>query len=78
MTESDKRETEPLVDELASNRGDGSKTSFAGIVLNVVQVAWLAARWSSQKVWDISLWLILSFTEDQRAVLPMMRVTFSQ
>lgn len=78
MNETDQRETESMDDELYGKRRDDSKITFLGYVLIVVQAIWVAVRWTSLKVLDISLWLILSFTENQRAVRPTIRVTFSK
>ena len=78
MNETDQRESEPLDSELDEKREDDSKVGFFGYVFIVVQAIWVAVRWTSLKVLDISLWLILSFTENQRAVRPTIRATFSK
>ncbi len=78
MNEADQREFEPLIEELDAKRDDNSKTSFLRYVLIAVQAMWVAARWISLKALDIGLWLILSFTENARAVRPTIRVTFSK
>lgn len=69
---------EPLDDELNQKSPDSAKTSFLGYVLRVVQALWVGVRWTSLRVLDVSLWLILSFTKNARAVRPTIRVTFSK
>ena len=78
VNETDQQELEPLDDEFDTDRVEGSKTGFLSYVLTVVQWMWIAARWTSLKVLDLSLWLILSFTRNQRAVRPTIRATFSK
>ena len=78
MNETDQREIEQYDDELDAEISKDSKTTFLGYALIVVQAIWIAARWTSLKVLDVSLWLILSFTENQRAVRPTIRATFSK
>ena len=78
MNETDQQELEPVDNDLGGKRDDSSKVGFWGYLLVVAQVIWISVRWTSLKVLDISLWLILSFTENQRAVRPTIRATFSK
>ena len=78
MNETDQRQLEPSDDELDEGRADGSKATFLGYVIIAVQWMWMAVRWTSLKLMDVSLWLILSLTTNSRAVRPTIRARFSK
>ena len=69
----DQRNTVPVPEQ----RGSGLAT-FMGYVIVALQYLWVGTRWASIKTMDISLWLILSLTENTRSVRPTIRVTFSK
>lgn len=73
----DQRNAHGIVPAPSSER-DNRWTTFLGYV--VVALQWMSAgtRWTSIKAMDISLWMILSLTENTRSVRPTIRVTFSK
>ncbi len=68
-------------DASVAERGSTSDSGWAnllGYVMIVVQWILMTVRRTSLKLMDISLWLILSLTENSRAVRPTIRATFSK
>jgi len=65
-------------DELNERIQKNSGSSFLGYLMIAILWMWIGLRWTSLKLLDLSLWLILSFTQNARAVRPTIRVTFSK
>ena len=70
------------IPEENENAADSRKRSAASTALHVllitVQWLWTATVWISLNSLDLTLWLILSFTENARAVRPTVRATFTR
>ena len=76
--ETNQRDVESLDHDFYDKPDNDSKTAFLGSLLIVVQAIWIARRWTSLKILDVILGMILSFTENQRAVGSTIRVIFSK
>ncbi len=57
---------------------DSGWSTFFGYVMVALKWLWLGTRWTSLMLMDVSLWLILSLTENARSVRPTIRATFSK
>lgn len=57
---------------------DSGWSTFFGYVMVALTWMWIGTRWTSLMLMDISLWLILSLTENARSVRPTIRATFSK
>ena len=57
---------------------DRGWSTFFGYVMVALKWLWLGTRWTSLMLMDVSLWLILSLTENARSVRPTIRATFSK
>ena len=57
---------------------DGGLSTFFGYVMVALTWMWVGTRWTSLMLMDVSLWLILSLTENARSVRPTIRATFSK
>ena len=59
-------------------RNDNGWSTFFGYVMVALTWMWIGTRWTSLMLMDVSLWLILSLTENARSVRPTIRATFSK
>ncbi len=73
LDERDAHEIDPV-----PQRRDSGWTTVVSYLVTVLQWLWVGTRWTSIMAMDISLWLILSVTENTRSVRPTIRVTFSK
>lgn len=65
--------------QVAEREQKGSRWStFFGYVMVTLTWMWVGTRWTSLMFMDLSLWLILSLTENARSVRPTIRATFSK
>ena len=74
--EFDAQQLDEPTDVLESTNNGWS--TFRARVIVALQWIWLGMRWTSLMLMDVSLWLILSLTENARSVRPTIRATFSK
>ena len=76
----EKNPNEPDTQEMhpVQQQRDSGWATFLGYVVVALQWMWVGTRWTSIKAMDVSLWMILSLTENTRSVRPTIRVTFSK